>query len=53
MFYRSTTGFYWALQLFLSYLTLDKHCYRTWADVTAYYSRFYFIQSFLNLGLSG
>jgi hypothetical protein len=36
----------------LGYLTLDKHCYRTWADVTAYYSRFYFIQSFLNLILS-
>jgi hypothetical protein len=52
MFYRSTTGFHRALQLFLAYLTLDKHCYRTWADVTAYYSRFYFIQSFLNLVLS-
>jgi hypothetical protein len=52
MFYRSTTGFYRALQLFLGYLTLDKHCYRTWADVTAYYSRFYFIESFLNLILS-
>jgi hypothetical protein len=52
MFYRSTTGFYRALQLFLGYLTLDKHCYRTWDDVTAYYCRFYFIQSFLNLILS-
>jgi hypothetical protein len=52
MFYRSTTGFYRALQLFSGYLTLDKHCYRTWADITAYYSRFYFIQSFLNLILS-
>jgi hypothetical protein len=52
MFYRSATGFYRALQLFLGYLTLDRHCYRTWADITAYYSRFYFIQSFLNLLLS-
>jgi hypothetical protein len=51
MFYRSTTGFHRALQLFLAYLTLDKHFYRTWAEITAYYSRFYFIQSFLNLVL--
>jgi hypothetical protein len=52
MFYRSATGFYRALQLFLGYLTLDRHCYISWAAVTAYYSRFYFIQSFLNLLLS-
>ncbi len=49
MFYRSATAFYRCLQLFLGYLTLDRHCYRTWAEVTAYYSRFYFIQAFLNL----
>jgi hypothetical protein len=52
MFYRSATGFYRALQLFLGYLTLERHCYVSWAAVTAYYSRFYFIQSFLNLLLS-
>lgn len=49
MFYRSTTAFHRALQLFLGFLTLDGHCYRTWSQVTAYYSRFYFVQAFLNL----
>jgi hypothetical protein len=49
MFYRSTTAFQRCLQLFLSFLTLDRHCYRTWAHVSAYYSRFFFIQAFLNL----
>jgi hypothetical protein len=52
MFYRSATAFYRSLQLFLGYLTLDHHSYITWAKVTAYYSRFYFIQAFLNLILS-
>src|SRR5580700_103638 len=52
MFYRSGTTFYRALQLFLGYLTLDHHNYKSWADVTAYYSRFFFIQAFLNLLLS-
>lgn len=52
MFYRGAAAFYRSLQLFLGYLTLDRHCYRTWAEVTAYYSRFYFIQAFLNLTLS-
>ena len=52
MFYRSATAFYRSLQLFLGYLTLDRHSYVTWAKVTAYYSRFYFIQAFLNLILS-
>lgn len=49
MFYRSATAFHRALQLFLSFLTLDRHCYRTWSEVSAYYSRFYFLQGFLNL----
>jgi hypothetical protein len=49
MFYRSATAFYRSLQLFLAYLTLDRRCYRTWSQVTAYYSRFYFLQAFLNL----
>jgi hypothetical protein len=49
LFYRSATAFYRAVQLFLGYLTLDRHCYRTWSQVTAYYSRFYFLQAFLNL----
>jgi hypothetical protein len=52
IFYRSATAFHRSLQLFLGYLTLDRHCYRSWAQVTAYYSRFYFIQAFLNLALS-
>jgi hypothetical protein len=49
MFYRSATAFHRSLQLFLSFLTLDRHCYHTWSQVTAYYSRFYFIQALLNL----
>jgi len=49
MFYRSATAFHRALQLFLGFLTLDRHCYRTWSQVTAYYSRFYFLQALLNL----
>jgi hypothetical protein len=49
MFYRSATAFHRALQLFLGFLTLDRHSYRTWSQVTAYYSRFYFLQAFLNL----
>lgn len=52
MFYRSAASFYRALQLFLGSMTLDRHCYATWTEVTAYYSRFYFIQAFLNLILS-
>lgn len=52
MFYRSAAAFYRSLQLFLGYLTLDRHCYGSWATVTGYYSRFYFIQAFLNLLLS-
>jgi hypothetical protein len=52
MFYRSATAFYRSLQLFLAYLTLDGQCYVSWSAVTAYYSRFYFIQAFLNLLLS-
>jgi len=49
MFYRSATAFHRALQLFSGFLTLDRHCYRTWSQVTAYYSRFYFLQALLNL----
>jgi hypothetical protein len=51
MFYRSSVAFYRSLQLFLGYLTLDQNCFKTWAEVTGYYSRFYFIQAFLNLCL--
>jgi len=52
MFYRSATAFYRSLQLFLAFLTLDRRNYISWAGVTGYYSRFYFIQSFLNLILA-
>lgn len=48
-FYMSSTSFYRSFQLFLAYLTLDKNRYNTWAEVTGYYSRFYFIQAFINL----
>jgi hypothetical protein len=49
MFYRSAAAFHRSLQLFLGFLTLDRHCYRTWSQVSAYYSRFYFLQALLNL----
>lgn len=52
MFYRSCTAFYRSLQLFLANLVLDRRCFRSWANVTGYYSRFFFIQSFLNLMLA-
>ena len=52
MFYRSSTAFYRSFQLFLAYFVLDRRCIRTWASVTGYYSRFFFIQAFLNLILS-
>jgi len=52
MFYRSCTAFYRSLQLFLGYLVLERRSFRTWASVTGYYSRFFFIQAFLNLILS-
>jgi hypothetical protein len=48
-FYRSATSFYRSFDLFLSYLSLQHHKFGTWAEVTGYYSRFYFIQAFLNL----
>jgi hypothetical protein len=52
MFYRSCTAFYRSFQLLLAYLVLDRKCFRTWASVTGYYSRFFFIQAFLNLILA-
>jgi hypothetical protein len=48
-FYRSATSFYRAYDLFLGFLLLQRHHLGTWAEVTGYYSRFYFIQAFLNL----
>jgi endogenous inhibitor of DNA gyrase (YacG/DUF329 family) len=51
LFYRSCTAFYRSLQLFFAYLVLERRCFTTWADVTGYYSRFFFIQAFLNLAL--
>jgi hypothetical protein len=47
--YRSTKSFYRSLQLFFAFLTLERRSYRTWAGVTGYYARFFFIQAFLNL----
>src|SRR5258708_2858407 len=41
--------FYRSLDLFLAYLALQKRMFGTWAEVTGYYSRFYFVQGFLNL----
>jgi hypothetical protein len=48
-FYRSATSFYRSFDLFLSYLSLQYRKFGTWSEVTGYYSRFYFIQAFLNL----
>ncbi len=49
LFYRSCTAFYRSLQLFFAYLVMEHNGFVTWAEVTGYYSRFYFIQAFLNL----
>lgn len=51
-FYRGTVCLYRALELFLAVLTLERHSYKTWSEVTAYYSRFYSIQAILNLFLT-
>jgi len=48
-FYRSATSFYRAYDLFLAFLALQRSQFGSWAEITGYYSRFYFIQSFLNL----
>jgi hypothetical protein len=48
-FYKSATCFYRSFDLFLAYLSLQKRMFGTWAEVTGYYSRFYFVQGFLNL----
>jgi hypothetical protein len=52
LFYRSCTAFYRSLQLFFAYLVLERRCFRSWASVTGYYSRFFFIQALLNLLLA-
>jgi hypothetical protein len=52
LFYRSCTAFYRSLQLFFAYLVLERRCFRSWATVTGYYSRFFFIQALLNLMLT-
>ena len=52
-FYWSATCFYRSFYLFLAYLVLDCKGLRSWAHVTAYYSRFYNIKALLNLFLSG
>ncbi len=49
LFYRSSVAFYRALQLFLADVQMDRNSFQTWSNVTGYYSRFYFLQAFLNL----
>lgn len=49
LFYRSCTAFYRSIQLFFAYLVLERNRFLTWSEVTGYYSRFFFIQAFLNL----
>jgi hypothetical protein len=49
MFYRSSIAFHRSFQLFLAFLVLDRRYFKTWAAVSGYYSRFYFIQALLNL----
>jgi hypothetical protein len=52
VFYRSAKSFYRSLQLLLASLHLEANCFVTWSEVTGYYTRFYFVQAFLNLLLS-
>ena len=49
LFYRSCVGFYRSFDLFLAYLAISRYSFRTWSNVTGYYSRFYFVQAWLNL----
>lgn len=49
LFYRSSAAFYRSLQLFCAFVTLERRYYKKWAEVSAYYSRFFFIHAFLNL----
>ncbi len=49
VFYRSCTAFYRSISLLCAFLTLERDAFRTWGQVTAYYSRFFFLQAFLNL----
>ncbi|MBZ5623044.1 MAG: hypothetical protein LAQ69_30595 [Acidobacteriia bacterium] len=49
VFYRSCTAFYRSFALMGAFLTLERDAFKTWAQVTAYYSRFFFLQAFLNL----
>ena len=49
LFYRSCVAFYRFYDLFLAYLVTSGFSFRTWSNVTAYYSRFYFVQAWLNL----
>jgi len=48
-FYRSATCFYRCFDLFLAYISLQNKMFGTWSQVTGYYSRFYFVQAFVNL----
>lgn len=49
LFYRSCVAFYRFYDLFLAHLVTDGFSFRTWSKVTGYYSRFYFVQAWLNL----
>lgn len=49
IFYRSCTAFYRSFALLCAFLTLERDAFQTWAQVTAYYCRFFFLQAFLNL----
>ena len=52
MFYRSCVAFHRCFQLFLAFLVMERRAFVTWSKVTGYYSRFYFVQAFLNLLMS-
>ena len=49
MFYRNCTAFYRIMQLFFAIVVMGRRCFVTWAEVIGYYSRYFFIQAFLNL----
>lgn len=52
LFYRSCVAFYRSFQLLLAFLVLDRRAFASWASVSGYYSRFFFIQALLNLMLT-
>ncbi|CAM4015261.1 hypothetical protein [Saccharibacillus endophyticus] len=51
--YSSTLCFFRAFDLFLAYITLEDKKFKTWSEVTGYYSKFYIIKAINSLLLRG